>query len=68
VEYALASVFVLLGVLTAVVPDWIEFVFKIHPDAGNGAVEWVLVAIFGVLAAIAAVYGRRDYKAAARLH
>ena len=25
-------------------PDWIEEVFPIDPDGGNGAVEWLVVA------------------------
>jgi hypothetical protein len=66
-EYGLSGVFVFLAVLTAVVPDWIEVVFGVEPDAGSGALEWAIVGMFGVLAAIAAAFGRRDYKAAHRL-
>jgi tetrahydromethanopterin S-methyltransferase subunit E len=35
---------VLAAGMTAIVPSWIETVFKIDPDGGNGAVEWLLVA------------------------
>jgi hypothetical protein len=35
---------VLAAVLTAIVPSWIETVFNIDPDGGNGAVEWLIVA------------------------
>jgi hypothetical protein len=66
VEYVLASIFAVLGLVTAVVPDWIEAVFKVNPDAGNGGIEWIVVTVFGVLALVAAVYGWRDYRAAAR--
>jgi MYXO-CTERM domain-containing protein len=67
VEYILAGVFVVLGTLTAVVPDWIEVVFKVDPDAGNGSLEWALVAAFGLLAAIAALLARRRHQAAAQV-
>ena len=68
VEYVLAGVFVFLAALTAVVPDWIEVVFRVDPDAGSGALEWALVGTFGVFALIAAVLGRRDQRAAAQPH
>ena len=44
----------LLGVLTAIVPDWIEEVFRVAPDAGSGALEWGIVV---VLIAIAIALG-----------
>jgi hypothetical protein len=31
------------AVITAIVPDWIEEVFHIDPDAGNGSLEWLIV-------------------------
>ena len=39
-----AAVTGLAAALTAIVPDWIEEVFHIDPDGGNGAVEWLIVA------------------------
>jgi hypothetical protein len=61
VELAFAIGFVVLTVLTAVVPDWIELVFKVDPDAGSGSLEWSLVVAFAVLAVLSAILGRRDY-------
>jgi uncharacterized membrane protein len=43
-EVIAAAVTGLAAVLTAIVPDWIEEVFHIDPDGGNGAVEWLIVA------------------------
>jgi hypothetical protein len=64
VEYALSGVFAFLTALTAVVPDWIEVVFKISPDAGNGSLEWFFVAVFGLAAVAAAGLARRHQKIA----
>ena len=59
VEFALAAVFVLLAILTAVNPQWIEAVFGIDPDGGSGGLEWVTVVAFGALALVAAGLGTR---------
>jgi hypothetical protein len=31
------------AVITAIVPDWIEEVFHVDPDAGSGSLEWLTV-------------------------
>jgi hypothetical protein len=38
-----AAVTGLAAVVTAIVPDWIEEVFHVDPDAGNGLLEWLIV-------------------------
>jgi hypothetical protein len=42
VEAVLASLSGFLLVLTLVVPDWIEVVFRVDPDAGSGELEWLI--------------------------
>ena len=59
VEFVLAAVFFVLAVVTGVNPEWIEEVFGTDPDSGSGALEWVIVAAFGVLAVVAAGLGTR---------
>ena len=61
-EFVLAGIFAALAILTAFVRDWIEVVFKVDPDAGSGALEWVIVAAFGALAVVTAALGRRQYR------
>jgi hypothetical protein len=58
-EAGLAGVAGVLAVVTLLWRDWIELVFGVDPDGGNGSVEWLVVAVllgaalaFGGLAAI----------------
>ncbi len=60
IEYVLAAVFVVLAVITVTTPQWIEAIFGIDPDRGSGALEWLIVAFFGLLAVVAAGLGTRD--------
>lgn len=53
VETALVLLFAGLATVTAFWPAWIETVFRVDPDGGGGAAEWLVVAVPGV-AAIAA--------------
>jgi hypothetical protein len=38
-----------LAVVTLVQRDWLEKVFAIDPDAGNGSVEWLIVGGLAVV-------------------
>lgn len=44
-ETAFAVSAAALCVLALVWPTWIEVVFGVDPDGGNGAFEWALVAV-----------------------
>ncbi|MDT4983214.1 MAG: hypothetical protein QOF95_704 [Pseudonocardiales bacterium] len=35
-------------VLTLVVPEWIEVVFGVDPDHGDGSLEWVVATCFAL--------------------
>jgi hypothetical protein len=41
----LATISAALFVVTLAWHDWIEIVFKIDPDHGNGWLEWLIVAV-----------------------
>jgi hypothetical protein len=43
-----AAVTGLAAAITAIVPDWIEEAFNVDPDAGNGSLEWLIVAALAV--------------------
>ena len=52
VEVVAGLITAILAVATLVMPDWIEAVFHVNPDGGNGAVEWGIVLVLGVMTAV----------------
>jgi hypothetical protein len=48
VDVVLASLSAFLLGLTLVVPDWIEVVFRVDPDAGSGELEWLIAGAFAL--------------------
>lgn len=64
VESALAVVTVALFVLTLISQEWIEEVFGVEPDAGSGALEWVIVAAFGAAAVAFSLLARAEWRRA----
>jgi hypothetical protein len=43
-EAGLAASSAAVFLLTLVVPEWIEVVFRVDPDGGNGSLEWLIAA------------------------
>jgi hypothetical protein len=64
VESVTAMITGLLGLVTLLWHDWIEVVFKIDPDHGNGSVELWLVAVVLVVAVVSGSAARRTWRAA----
>jgi hypothetical protein len=60
-EACLATAFCLLAALTAVWPDWIEEIFHVDPDQGSGALEWMIVVVFGIVGVSSVVMARREW-------
>lgn len=58
-----ASITGLMAVVTIFWRDWIETVFGVDPDKGNGSAEWlvvvILLAVTVMLAAVARLEWRR---------
>jgi hypothetical protein len=59
VETALGAATTILTAITLISREWIEVVFGVDPDHGNGALEWMIIAVlaaasvaFGVLARV----------------
>jgi len=65
IEIVLTITSAALALLTAVSSAWIEAVFGIDPDAGNGAVEWAIVAMLTGAAVAFAVSARSEWRRAA---
>ncbi|MEW2414793.1 ABC transporter permease [Streptomyces sp. NPDC046866] len=55
VETVLGSLSGLLFLVTLAWPDWIELLFGVEPDAGNGALEWLIVAVTALVALVCAL-------------
>lgn len=64
IDVIAGAVFGFLTILTLIVPDWIEVVFKVEPDGGNGSLEWLVVAGMAVVTLAFAVDARRTWNAA----
>jgi hypothetical protein len=61
IEVLLAIISAGLCVLTLVIPQWIEELTGLEPDAGSGALEWIIAGVFLVAAVVSALLARRDY-------
>lgn len=53
-----------LTVLAAVVPVWIEEFTSLEPDGGNGEAEWLLAVVFGL---VTIVLGGLTFRTRSRL-
>ena len=64
VEVGVAALTTALTVLTILVPTWIETIFGIDPDGGNGTLEWAIVAMSCILSAAIWFAAQRDWRRA----
>lgn len=58
IEAGLATASAILFLATLVAPAWIEAVFRVDPDGGSGALEWLIAAAFAA-ATVALTLGAR---------
>jgi hypothetical protein len=61
-EVLLAVISATLCALTLVFPEWIEELTGLEPDAGSGALEWIIAGLFLAAAVVSGVVARRDYR------
>jgi hypothetical protein len=61
-ESCVAAVAAVLFVVTLVWKDWIELVFGVDPDGGDGSLEWAFVAVLALVAVVAGVAARHDWR------
>ena len=64
VEAAVAGLSTLAVLLTLAWPEWIEEVFGVDPDGGNGALEWAIVAVALILTLVLALMARTEWRRA----
>ncbi len=62
IEAALAGVAGLLTVLTLFTREWIEAVFNVDPDGGDGSLEWLIVVVLAVVTVVFAVLARLEWR------
>jgi hypothetical protein len=62
VETALAILSATMAVITLIAPQWIELVFGVDPDHGNGALEWALVVGLGLVAITLGMMARLEWR------
>src|SRR6267378_990695 len=61
-EVGLAILSVLLFVATPLWPEWIEIVFGVDPDYGNGSIEWLIMELTAISAVVAIFLARADWR------
>lgn len=67
IETGLAALTAFLLLLTLVWSEWIEFLFGVDPDGGDGSLEWAIVAALLVISVTFAVLARADRRRLAAL-
>ncbi len=61
-EAVLGGLSLLFLVLTVLWTDWIEIVFGVDPDHGNGSFEWLVVGASAFLTVAFAVLARVEFR------
>ncbi|MDX3803172.1 ABC transporter permease [Streptomyces sp. AK04-3B] len=61
-EIALGTLSGLLFLITLIWRDWIEMLFGVEPDAGSGAVEWLIVAVTALVTVLCALGARTEWR------
>jgi hypothetical protein len=51
-----------LALVTLIWRDWIEAVFHVDPDHGNGSVEWLVVMTLAIVSVACFVIARRGFR------
>jgi hypothetical protein len=64
VESAMASLTAGLAIVTVFWHEWIEILFNVDPDGGDGSLEWLIVLGLAVTTIILAWRARMDWRRA----
>ena len=54
----------IVAVITLFWHDWIEAVFRIHPDSGNGSAEWLIVLVLLLVTVALAMGAQGEWRRA----
>jgi hypothetical protein len=61
-EIGLAALSALLFVATVAWPEWIEMIFGVDPDHGDGSLEWLIMGVTALCAIGASLRARADWR------
>jgi hypothetical protein len=64
IESILASITGMFAIVTLFWHDWIEIIFGVDPDKGNGSAEWLIVLILAVFTLSLAFGARLEWRRA----
>ncbi len=62
-EICLAALSAVLFLVTIAWPEWIEEVFGVDPDHGDGSLELLILGVTAVCAIVASLRARSDWRA-----
>ena len=62
IEAVLAGTAAALLALTLITREWIELIFRVDPDRGSGAAEWLIVALTAALAVACSALARIEWR------
>jgi hypothetical protein len=62
IETILAIIGAALAVLTLAWPEWIEEIFGVEPDGGNGSLEWIIAVGFLAVGVGLGLLARHDQR------
>ena len=63
-ELGLAGFSALVLVVTLITREWIELIFRVDPDGGNGSLEWLVVVAALVATVTFSVLARLEWQRA----
>ena len=63
-EAGMATITGVLFAITLVWKDWIERVFGVEPDGGNGSLEWLIVGVLFVATIALFLLARSEWRRA----
>ena len=61
-EMGLAVITGILFVITFVWNEWIEIIFHVDPDSGNGSLEWLIVGTLLVITLVLFFLARYEWR------
>jgi hypothetical protein len=63
-ESVLGSITGAVAVITLFWHDWIEIIFGVNPDEGNGSAEWLVVVILLAVTSVLVLGARLEWRRA----